>query len=409
MKIRLKLLALFLLIGLLGKVWQIHAQPSSNPAIIILNVDPNYVHYARAGWTAPQPLRAGDVLNSGDYIYPNFPSAKVGIVLTVLCSDGTIATFSVNQLNANQPIPCVKSTQTLPIIGNAGLTSIKIQRGGRQDPLIPYLISPRATAMTTDKVELVWNHVGDVEHYTITVQAGADVIWESGALKPEQVVEGDTGRVVLPVSLKEQTIYTVEICVLFANLKSGCTTDPGWSTGSGLAFYYVPASSILPFAANFAQSLGTNSPEYLYAYSALLKESISSLSASEPIGYYSEAIDALEEVLSKYPTSELAKSPRLYYELGELYRNIQLPRTAAKYFTQALNLATSGPLSNIPNETAALAAIGLARTTPDASQTVTLYNQALAQFKFYMNETTYSSERQALCDVIGDLCTSINP
>jgi hypothetical protein len=358
------------------------------PAIVVLKVE-GKIEYEREGWINYQPLLPGAIISPADLIYPHRAT------LLVMCPDGSTHEFLQSELLPNAAVNCPTKPAAY-IVGDSGTKRLNTRRGGRQDPSIPYLIAPRATVVRTPQVELRWNPVQNVQANTVTVRGGEQP-WQSGDLTPSSVVRGGVARLKLPVKLHENTPYTVQICVLYRDMNRHCTTDPDWSTDDNLAFYYLPTPELNKAEQQVIDGLGADTPESLYARAVLLSQPVYSLSQADSIGLYDEAIVLLERIKAEYSKSELASSPGLYNLLGELYRDISLPVSAAQNFAIAAQLAEPG------TEAAAGAALGRAMTQADGDAVVSFYNEALDHYARFLNPETFQKRLAAVCQQIGDL------
>lgn len=365
-----------------------------SPAIVILDVE-GKIDYIRPTWIGTQPLLFGTLLNTQDFIFPNNAS------LVVMCPDGRAQRFVATELLPNDILSCNVNPADY-IIGNPGMRRLAIQRGGRQDSTIPYLIAPRATVVRTPQVELVWNHLSDAVSYTVTVRENTAIIWTSGELASTNIVADDIARIMLPLALNIDIPYTVEICVLLNNTERGCTTDAGWAAGVDVAFYYHPNSLIDQRIADLIADIGDNTPASLYARAVLLTQPVAELSTpDQPIAYYNEAIVLLEQLIADFPDSSLATSPELYNQLGELYRSINLPQSAATAFDRAVELAQRN------TESYALAAHGQAITTRSQNPAA-LYNVAVDAYSAFLTKDAFLDVFGGLCRAIGETCLDLS-
>ena len=359
-----------------------------SPAIVVLKVE-GKIEYEREGWIDYQPLLPGALISPADLIYPHRAT------LLVLCPDGSTHEFLQSELLPNAAVNC-PARPSAYVVGDSGTRRLNIRRGGRQDPSIPYLIAPRATVVRTPQVELRWNPVQNVQAYRLTVRGGGQ-LWESRDLTPSDVVRGNVARIKLPIALHEQTPYTVQICVLYRDMNRHCTTDPDWSTNDNLAFYYLPTPALDKAERQVIGTLGADTPESFYARAVLLSQPVYPLSQADSIGLYDEAILLLERIKVEHAKSALASSPGLYNLLGELYRDIGLPVSAAQNFGIASALAEPG------TEAAAGAALGRAMTRSDGDAVIGFYNEALDHYARFLNQEAFKKRLAAVCQQIGDL------
>jgi hypothetical protein len=364
------------------------AQEGAPPAIVVLNVEGDMA-FARADWNSAQPLRAGTLINTDDLVFPD-----KGAALLVMCPDGNVRDFVPGELLPNDVVYCPTDPASY-VVGDVGTRHAIIQRGGRQDPAIPYLIAPRATLVRTSPVELRWNAVQDVEYYRVTVR-GNGAHWQSDPLDPAEVVQGEEARLRMPSDLQEDMPYTVEICVLFEDMREGCTTDPGWSS-TNVAFYFHPDPALDAAEERLIARLGADTPEALYARAVLFSQPAFETPSGMSPGYYDEAITFLLRITQEYPDSALARSPELYNLLGELCGRIALPLSAVRAYEQAAALAAPH------TEASARAALGRALTTP-AGDEVALYSISLEEYGTFLSEQAFTERFADICEQAGGLC-----
>lgn len=385
---------LFIFIALLLLVGPALNQTESvdSPVVTVLSIISGGATYLREGMAAPEAILPGTLLHVEDEIILQ------DAVLQVQCPDNRVITFSGGELFTRDQVNCQIDPANYRL-GSLSERRLLIARGGQQDPTIPYLIAPRATIVRTARTDLIWNPLLAVDHYRVTVRGGSAVIWESGELEPAGVVQGDVAQVDLPVNLQANIAYTVEICVLFEDLRSGCTTDPGWASGVNVAFFYRPTPELDQLEADIITELGSETPESLYARAQVFSQAIFYVADDVPIGVYHEAIALLEQLRTDYPDSPLAQSPELYNLLGELYRNVNLPRSAAQAFLHGLELAEPGTRS------AAEAALGAALTIP--GDPVDYYNQALDHYEMVLTPDAFAQHLANICTTSGDICLDL--
>ncbi len=392
----MRYLVLSLLLFFLSPVHTPAVQQPTQPdlTITVLAVG-GTANYARVGWRQTQPMLTGALVGTGDFIYPQAQS------LLVMCPDGVLTELSAELLLSNTVIQCPISNVNY-LVGEIGERSLNITRGGTQSAFVPYLITPRATVVRNPQgVTLRWNALTDVLNYTLTLRGNGQQIWESEALDPADVTTGEVASIFADVMLQPGIPYTVEICLVFQDLRHGCTTDPGWSSGENTAFYYQPTPLLESLLNRIMNGNFATTPEGLYAQAVLLAQPVAGMSTREPIGIYHEAIDLLERIVRDYPTSALAGSPELHNLLGNLYRSSYLPRSANLAYAQARALAANC------TEVAAIASLGQAMTTT-AGDEAQLYNEALDHYFSFLLPQPFTERFETICTMIGDICSSIN-
>lgn len=355
------------------------------PSTVALAVNGSIL-YKRSGWQDFQPLLPGTVFRVDDIIKSESAS------LTVLCPDGFVYDRLPTELQSNDVVGCPSTITTW--IGSGAQSRLSIQRGGRQDANIPYLIAPRSTLVSTPRITLVWNAAPGVEDYQITIFQGLEAFWESEISPDDLLVEADN-RLSYPVDvdLTPGQIYSVRICAFLDDGDKKCTSDAEWATGINLAFTYVPFSDEM--ADRLANLDGEPLQQQLYAQANLLAQSQN----SDGVGYYGEAIAALEQILNLEGDEALKGSPALFLLLGDLYQRVQLPVSAQGVYETALALASPR------TEMSALALIGLAMTSP--GDVTRLYDAALENYAAYLDNDAFSARFQEVCQLMGRSCLKL--
>ncbi len=365
-------------------------QSDTEPVIVVLNVE-GEAQFARQSWTAPQALAPGTQIS------PQSPIYSDGANIRAVCADGRVRDFMPQP---NETIQCPQVDGTDLIIGEQpGTRRLTVSRGGAENPVSPYLIEPRATVVRTPQVTLRWNALEAASAYTVTVRADGEVAFESGEIDASIVNQEGGATVPIPVTLSEGVAYSVEICVL-GDGETRCTTDPGLASSANLSFFYDPLPALTDVEAQLTADLGDDNPQALFARAVLLSQPVN-VGTEQEVGPYADAIALLEQLLTEYPDSQLAQSAEVYNLLGELYQNVQLNRRAAVAYTQAVELAPAD------SETAAEAQLGLAATTLDPTQTVSLYDGALDSYAAFLNESAFDDRFRDVCGLVGDICLDL--
>ncbi len=187
------------------------------------------------------------------------------------------------------------------------------------DPTIPYIISPRKTALLTNRPTLKWNEVAGATSYEVKL-IGPRVNWKIKTDKTSIVYSGET-------VLQPDNRYT--LIVTTDNKKS---SNSDLSRSDGLSFFVLSENKI---------------QEINRAIEDLEKKPLTPEMQGLAIAYFyeaenlkAEAIEVLEE-LSKQETVE----PEVYRTLGELYQEISLNSWAKEQYEKAWEL-----IKNQPNE-----------------------------------------------------------
>lgn len=399
-RIRHKLARWLTLLMLLTITCFLQAQSSISPppGIVILEID-GEVEYARPDWSKTQRLLPGTIINTSDLVFP------IDATIMVLCPDGNLRHFTPPQLPPNTVIQC-KFTDV--IIGNPGMRRLRVLRGDNQDPNVPYVISPRATVVRTSTIEIVWNHIANVRKYIVTVKPKSGEAWVSGQLDPADVAQGDRASLVMPEVLTPNTAYTVDICVIYIDLSNRCTTSNSDWLEPNVEFYYVNDDEVNQAIQRIVDTVGETSATSLYARAMLLQQPTDSIIiGTEPAGYFSEALTLMEKILSDFPQSEIAQSPAFDYQMGELYRKVNLLRSASTTFSRMLPDPGDQGTSVTPGtELSAFAALGRALTTFTGDE-VEFYDRALMDFAGYLQPDSYEQQFQEVCAAAGDMCAEL--
>lgn len=183
---------------------------------------------------------------------------------------------------------------------------------GFDDPLIPYVISPRRTLLLTDKPVLRWNPADGATSYTVTIVSEEGIVWEQEGVRETQIVYPGVPP------LKPGVEY--KLIVLADTGRSSEEED-----GPGRTF----------------QLLGAGDAEYVrQAVELLQQQSLSEedkalLQAHLYMGYYlrAEAIEVLEKVASSG-----SQRPDVYRLLGDLYLQVGVTPLAEKNYQEAIKL-----------------------------------------------------------------------
>jgi hypothetical protein len=151
-----------------------------DPGFNILVAAEGEVQLKRAAWSGFHATAFGAVLERGDLL-----QLPRGAKAAILCDGLTL--WQVPAGTFGLTMGCPQPLDKILVRGNAGSTSI--QRG-TNDPIIPYIISPRATKLLNDKPTLRWNDSGATS-YTVQVRGG-DLNWvKENVIGTELAYPGD--------------------------------------------------------------------------------------------------------------------------------------------------------------------------------------------------------------------------
>jgi hypothetical protein len=182
------------------------------------------------------------------------------------------------------------------------------------NPLIPYLISPRETKILTDKPLLRWHPIPGAKKYKVEIR-GDGLDWQTETTSTEFVYPGEP--VLIP---GRQYLLIVE-------------ADNGRSSKEeeevGLGFAKLSGADRDNLEKGMRKILAANLPEQESEY-AIIQLYIK-------YGLVSEAIQRLEELMLQEPSN-----PRVYSALGQLYLDIGLPYLAEPHYKNALDVAKTG-------------------------------------------------------------------
>ncbi|MEP7287557.1 MAG: fibronectin type III domain-containing protein [Chloroflexota bacterium] len=308
----------------------------------------------RAGWSGFSKLSLGASIESGDLIDPK------GKPVRVLC-----ANLTEQVITDIGPVPCPKERAVLV---QEGLALAGWQRSRPQDITVPFLISPRATAVTSAQPLIMWNALLDTDGYKITVR-GEGVDWSTevkGAANDKLNYPKDAPP------LTPDNKYTVEIVAV------GGTADGRSSSEEdtpGMSFTVLAPTDFQPIkkAKDLIRTrvhdkvLADLTIAHFYAQNGLNAEALQLLLniTGDPL------------VAPKNTPKGLIASPVLYLKLGDLCIESRLDIYAAAAYNRALDLAKQ----NDDTESAANALLGLARLSSDSKQQLEYANEALKDWQ----------------------------
>jgi hypothetical protein len=275
--------------------------PASNDTagFNLLIVSDGDVQLKRNQWTDFHPASFGALLYRGDQIRP-----ASGAKAIVLCNNletwnvpaGTPSGLSNGCPQDSEPA-LVRSSS---LIGNTR---------GSSDPLIPYIISPRATKLLTAKPRLSWNPVPGANSYTVHI-SGTD--WQETVDTPELTYPGTP-------ALQPGTDYL--LVVESSNGKS--SKDEGLP---GLGFTLLPTEVAQKIRSQEARLDALKLPSGANTFAR------AQLYAGQ--GLYAEAIELLEKA------AQQEKQPaNIYLALGGLYQQTGLFSLAEARYMSALDAA----------------------------------------------------------------------
>jgi hypothetical protein len=256
------------------------------------------IEIKRAGRKNYQRVFVGDFLNLSDKL-----RLGQGASAKVVCNNLFIWNIeSKGELEVSKGCP----STTQPILrpqSSVGKTR------GLDDPKIPYLISPRNTAILTQQPTLRWNPVQDATSYKVQI-SGGEVNWTTQVRQPTVVYSGSQ-------PLHPESIYEVNITA---------------SNGSSTKDIDEPVFTVLSdsdgkqvktqIAQLQQQPLNNESKALAKAH----------LYRSNDLN--AEAIDLLEGLVEKS-----SQTTAVYQLLGSIYQQVGLNQLAKERYLTALKLA----------------------------------------------------------------------
>jgi Domain of Unknown Function (DUF928) len=197
------------------------------------------------------------------------------------------------------------------------------------DPTLPYLISPRNTAILTDQPTLRWHPVDGAKGYQLQVQ-GPEVNWTTQVSQPEVAYAGPL--------LKPGLRYLVTV-----------TADNGASTNNE-----APVGFTL---------LTTEEVQRVKAWAEQVQQQpLSKEAQTLTLAYLyrsnnlnAAAIDALEQLIQKGN-----QTSSVHQRLGELYQEAELNQLAKERYLKALELAKAE--NNLEGQASVQASLGEVNT-----------------------------------------------
>ncbi len=314
--------------------------PEKTAGFNLLVVADGDIQLKRDGWSDFHSTSFGVALYRGDQL-----SLAPGAKAIVLCDNlaawtvpsGAPSGLSNGCPQASEPI-LVRSA------GNLGNTR------GSTDPLIPYIISPRATKLLNPTPTLRWNSVPGAKSYMIRI-SGTD--WQESVDTTEFVYSGNP-----PLQFDQDYLLTVEA----DNGKS--SKDEGMP---GLGFSLLADEEAKRIRAEEATIHGLNLPGKANTFA------LAQIYAGHSL--YAEAIEMLEE-LAKADN----QAASVYRALGELYQQVGLLTLAESRHNLALKAAeTSGDVESIAEAQKGLGEVYMA--LGNKNEAVRWLTEAKAEFE----------------------------
>jgi hypothetical protein len=185
----------------------------------------------------------------------------------------------------------------------------------RNNPSIPYIISPRRTALLDDKPTLRWNAVPGATSYTVSVTGNDGEVWQTQVSGTEVTYSGES-----PLNQGVYYLLTVE------------TDNDRFSVEEdvpGLGFTILDDNKQEQVKAAVNQLLANET----------LDEEAKALSITYVYmkqGLRTKAIETLEALINKGH-----QTVAVYHRLGKLYQQVGLSRQAEENYLKAAELAAT--------------------------------------------------------------------
>jgi len=290
--------------------------PETKPGLNLIIAADGEVLLKRDSWTEFHPTSFGAMLYRGDQLQP---AADANVV--VLCENLTTWTVpSGSPSGLNNGCPQVPEPA---LVSPGGL--IANTRGGT-DPLIPYLISPRATKLLDPMPTLRWNAVPGASTYTLRI-SGID--WQEQTDATEFKYPGNP-------ALQPGTDY-----LLIIEADNGKSSKDEGLPGLGFSLLPEPEADRVRADATRIDELNLSEAARGFALAQLY------------FGHhlYAEAIELLEE--SAVTNDQVTN---VYRALGELYQQVGLLMQAELRYLHAVESAEA--VGDVESATAAKASLG---------------------------------------------------
>lgn len=214
---------------------------------------------------------------------------------------------------------------------------------GPEDAFVPYVISPRNTAVLSDRPDLRWNAVPGVSQYKVSLMNGETVLWTK---------EVQTNRITYPIDgepLKPGIHYSLVVQASNNRISTEAEAPSFYLLSAPQAAIVRQAEPLLAAPASPESALLQAN---FYTGSELYSEAIKTLEAIAAEGNASAmlyrqlgdgyarsglSIEAEDSYLKAIPLAadNLEEQARIQAALGELYEAIEQTQEAVKYFTQA--------------------------------------------------------------------------
>jgi len=276
-------------------------RPRKEQGFNLLIVAEGGVQLKRDGWIDFHPTSFGAALYRGDQLHP---AAEAKVV--VLCDN-----LTVWMVPSGAPSGLTNGCPQIPEPGLVRGESVIGNTRGATNPLIPYIISPRATKLLSPTPTLRWNPVPGVKSYSVRI-SGLD--WQDMVNGTEVIYPGDP-------PLLPGTTYLLIV-----------ESDNGKSSQSegvpGLGFSLPLEEETRRIRADITTIAGLKLSDDAEAFA------LAQLYAGR--GMYSEAINMLEELADAD-----SQAANVYRALGDHYQQIGLPLLAEQSYLETVKIVES--------------------------------------------------------------------
>ena len=331
--------------------------PIANGQIISIlgNVQLQRNHGTPIQPTTGTPLYPGDQLQTAD-----------GGEIIIQCANLTLWTIKTGQNQINRCPTETAETTDAKCTRDIAQCPDRGDQIARNDPTIPYIISPRRTLILTHQPTIRWNPVAGTTQYTLRLSGGGKE-WQTQLTQPFLTYSGE-------IPIQPGIYYSLKI-----------ETDTG-------AFSFaenIPGLGFKLIDNNQQQQIQT-------AINQLNTWQLNSTAKALSLAYLynkyelkAEAINTLETIIAQGD-----QTPALFRNLGNLYWQIGLADLAESHYQKAIQLT---PPNDIEGQALATAEIATLYQALGETETAIQYlNQAISQYQTLQNSQQVNQLNQQL-------------
>ncbi len=284
-----------MLSGLISTGW---ANPT---ALNFISEIKGNVQLKRSQWKDYQKANMGDLLDPSDQL-----QLRAGASATVMCNNLSVWVVPAGKVSlVSDGCPSVPARETRP--------NSRRSRSRPPNETIPYIISPRNTALLTNRPILRWNAVPGATRYQVRVQdAGLTLDWQTETSNTQIEYPGEP-----PLQPDSYYLLIVE-------------TDKGDSSeeeqGVDLTFILLDEQK--------AELVRTEMTQIKQQQLTQEAEGLALAYLYQSYNLKAEAIESLEELVKRG-----SQTAAVYQLLGDLYLQVELSQQAKSPYLQALELA----------------------------------------------------------------------